>query len=204
MYIHRRELIRLGALAMLLPATVLNVTASASDVKARTKDEWLDELFAPTKDVAHPLRMGRFSDHFYYLTSEIEWYPGKNNDKDLPRVTAPPGFVTDLASVPRIFWSALPPDGNYAYAAVLHDYLYWMQTEKRPVADRVLKNAMEDFNVPTLTVEAIYRGVQVGGASAWNENAALRRSGEKRILRRWPDDPLMSWKNWKLHPDVFA
>ncbi|MBY4771896.1 DUF1353 domain-containing protein [Burkholderia ambifaria] len=148
--------------------------------------------------------MGRFSDHYYYLTSDIGWYPGKNNDKDLPKVSAPPGFVTDLASIPRVFWSALPPDGNYAYAAVLHDYLYWMQTEDRAVADRILKNAMEDFSVPPLTVEAIYRGVRVGGASAWNKNAALRKSGEKRVLSHWPEDPLMSWKKWKRHPGVFA
>lgn len=204
MNVHRRDLLLLGSLSMLLPATVLNGMARAGEGKTRTKNEWLDELFAPTKTPINPLKMGRFSDHYYYLTAEIGWRPGKNNDKDLPNVTAPAGFVTDLASIPRVFWSALPPDGNYAYAAVLHDYLYWMQTEKRAVADRVLENAMEDFSVPPLTVESIYRGVQVGGMFAWNENAALRKAGEKRVLRHWPDDPLMSWKNWKLHPDVFA
>ncbi|WP_315856749.1 DUF1353 domain-containing protein [Burkholderia ambifaria] len=204
MNILRRELVHLGALAVALPATFLNGIASANDIQGRTKDEWFEELFAPTRNVNHPLRMGRFSDHYYYLTSDIGWYPGKNNDKDLPKVSAPPGFVTDLASIPRVFWSALPPDGNYAYAAVLHDYLYWMQTEDRAVADRILKNAMEDFSVPPLTVEAIYRGVRVGGASAWNKNAALRKSGEKRVLSHWPEDPLMSWKKWKRHPGVFA
>lgn len=34
----------------------------------------------------------------------------------------PPDFQTDLASVPRIFWSVLPPNGVYERAAVLHDF----------------------------------------------------------------------------------
>lgn len=34
----------------------------------------------------------------------------------------PDGFKTDLASVPRIFWALLPPDGTYERAAVLHDF----------------------------------------------------------------------------------
>lgn len=34
------------------------------------------------------------------------------------------GFVTDLASVPRPFWSILPPFGHYDRAAIIHDFLY--------------------------------------------------------------------------------
>ncbi|WP_348235539.1 DUF1353 domain-containing protein, partial [Salmonella enterica] len=34
------------------------------------------------------------------------------------------GFVTDLASVPGIFWSLLAADAEYAKAAIIHDYLY--------------------------------------------------------------------------------
>jgi hypothetical protein len=37
-------------------------------------------------------------------------------------IRIPDGFVTDLASVPRIFWSFLPPDGTYEKAAVAHDW----------------------------------------------------------------------------------
>lgn len=34
----------------------------------------------------------------------------------------PDGFRTDLATIPRIFWAALPPNGVYERAAVLHDF----------------------------------------------------------------------------------
>jgi len=39
-------------------------------------------------------------------------------------ITVPAGFDTDYASIPRIFWPIYPPDGEYAPAAILHDFLY--------------------------------------------------------------------------------
>jgi hypothetical protein len=38
-------------------------------------------------------------------------------------ICVPKGFRTDLASVPRIFWSIIPPMGRYSQAAVIHDWL---------------------------------------------------------------------------------
>ncbi|WP_250530524.1 DUF1353 domain-containing protein, partial [Caballeronia sp. ATUFL_F1_KS4A] len=77
------------------------------------KDQWFDKLFKD-RAVDEALKMGRFRDHYYYLTGPISWHPGANNDPGLPTVIVPTGFVTDLASIPRIFWSVLPPDGDYA------------------------------------------------------------------------------------------
>jgi hypothetical protein len=37
-------------------------------------------------------------------------------------ITIPPDFPTDLASVPRLFWALLPPNGVYENAAVVHDW----------------------------------------------------------------------------------
>jgi hypothetical protein len=37
-------------------------------------------------------------------------------------ITIPADFPTDLASVPRAFWSLLPPNGVWENAAVLHDF----------------------------------------------------------------------------------
>ena len=39
-------------------------------------------------------------------------------------VQVPKGFVTDGASIPRIFWVYLPRHGKYTKAAVVHDFLY--------------------------------------------------------------------------------
>lgn len=37
-------------------------------------------------------------------------------------ISIPAGTRTDLASVPRIFWSLMPPTGSYERAAVVHDW----------------------------------------------------------------------------------
>jgi len=39
-------------------------------------------------------------------------------------IKIPAGFKWDLSSVPRIFWSILPPDGDFIIAALIHDWLY--------------------------------------------------------------------------------
>ena len=39
-------------------------------------------------------------------------------------ITIPKGFIWDLSSVPRILWWALPPDGDFAIAYTIHDFLY--------------------------------------------------------------------------------
>ena len=52
-------------------------------------------------------------------------------------ITIPKGFVTDLTSIPRFFWSAFPKSGPYMSAAILHDYLYWDQRCTREQADRI-------------------------------------------------------------------
>lgn len=37
-------------------------------------------------------------------------------------ITIPSDFDTDLATVPRLFWALLPPNGSYERAAVVHDW----------------------------------------------------------------------------------
>ena len=116
----------------------------------------------------------------------------------------PAGFVTDLASVPWYLWNWLPNDGLYLHAAIVHDWLYWDQARAREEADNVLWNDMTDLKVGYLTRQAIYQGVHLRGQGAWDANAALKASGEKRVLKRFPDDPVLSWDEWKKRPDVFA
>ena len=89
-------------------------------------------------------------------------------------MTVPAGFVTDLASIPRIFWSLLRPDGLYAYAAIVHDHLYWTQSTTKETADTVLKFGMEDFKVDSVTVNTIYEAVNLFGGPAWEQNKKLK------------------------------
>jgi hypothetical protein len=166
-----------------------------------TKDEWLDALFQK-RVLVNPLHLSRFVERIYFLTKTIAWAP--NPGQPYKRVDVPPGFVTDFASIPAIFWSVLPPDGEYAYAAVIHDYLYWTQKTGRAEADDILKFAMQDLKVNGFTIGVVYGAVRAAGGFAWDDNAKLKASGEKRILKKFPDDPVTRWEDWKKRSDVFA
>lgn len=140
---------------------------------------------------------------FYYLTQRpASWKP--NAGQNLESVMVPIGFVTDLASIPRVFWTALPPQGRYAYAAIIHDYLYWTQDRTRDEADEILKIAMQDAKVNSATVDIIYTAVRGAGQAAWNANKRLKAGGERRVLIKFPDNATVSWVDWKNQPDVFA
>jgi hypothetical protein len=161
-------------------------------------DKWIMQWMQSPRAATEPLHLGRFADRMYFLLKQIGWKP--NPGQNAMPVRVPVGFVTDFASIPRVFWTLLPPDGLYTYPAILHDYLYWQQDVNREQADEILKFAMADFKVDPVTSETIFRGVRLGGEAAWSENAALKKSGEKRILKSWPTDPTIQWKDWKKRP----
>ncbi|EBY3151137.1 DUF1353 domain-containing protein [Salmonella enterica subsp. enterica serovar Teshie] len=56
--------------------------------------------------------------------------------------------ITDLASVLRIFWTPLPPDGKYAKAAIIHDYLYDNALRTKKEADQIFLDGMTVLGVP--------------------------------------------------------
>lgn len=165
-------------------------------------DQWMTNALQ-TRAATTTLNFSRFADPIYFLLKPIGWKPGKDQPQLKP-VTARAGFVTDLASVPQPFWSLLRPDGDYAYAAILHDYLYWTQERPKEEADTILKLAMEDFDVQPVKVAAIYEAVKRLGDSAWKSNAAAKAKGERRFLSLYPADPTIRWAAWKLNPNVFG
>ncbi len=178
---------------------------------AASADRWMQSWIEPTR-AADPsaakapngaLHVGRFADPTYYLTSVIGWNPEPRQAGTYKPVRVPVGFVTDFASIPRLFWSVLRPDGNYSYAAVIHDYLYWEQYLSREASDAILKLCMEDFKIEPTVVGAVHAGVRVGGGFAWSDNANRKASGERRVIRKFPSDPRVSWADWKRNGDVF-
>lgn len=164
-------------------------------------DKWMRD-WMPLNAVAGALHVMRFADGYYALTEEISWAPEKE-DKPLHPVNAPFGFVTDFASIPRIFWTLLPRDGQYTYAAIVHDYLYWNQATSREDADKVFKAVMKEFGVSAAHVATIFTAVRTGGGIAWSRNSRARAAGERRVLSRLPNDPKVKWQDWKTKPDVF-
>ncbi|EDH3762922.1 DUF1353 domain-containing protein [Salmonella enterica subsp. enterica] len=85
-------------------------------------------------------------DHYLWRVHEpFEFYLSDDNS-DV--ISVPAGFVTGLASVPRIFWTLLPPDGKYAKAAIIHDYLYDNALRTKQEADLIFLEGMTVLGVP--------------------------------------------------------
>jgi len=83
-------------------------------------------------------------------------------------ITVPEGFITDYASVPRIFWNIIPPSGRYARAAVLHDYLYKELIYDRLKCDQILLEAMKALNVAPWKRQVMFLAVRAGGWITYN------------------------------------
>ncbi len=95
---------------------------------------------------------------FSYKIADGEW------------VTIPAGYLTDGASVPRLFWNIIPPWGKYGQAAVVHDllceYLSIIKDGKphtitRDRADEILNEAMYALGVPDGKRLIIYSAVSL-------------------------------------------
>lgn len=80
-----------------------------------------------------------------------------------PEITVPAGFVTDGASVPRLFWNIVPPYGRYLVAAIVHDYMYETAHNYKGYADAVFLLNMERAGVKKWKRIVMYYAVKLFG-----------------------------------------
>ena len=81
-------------------------------------------------------------------------------------VEIPYGFVTDLASVPRILWPIIASFGKHSTAAVLHDYLYRKAGKhnwSRRWCDDQFYEAMLALGTHRFRAGVMYRAVRLFG-----------------------------------------
>lgn len=116
----------------------------------------------------------------------ISQTPEEKSNK-LAEVIVPKGYITDLASVPRMCWAFIAPF-DVARAAVIHDILYEkingafkegvIATKKdreiyRSIADNIFKQGMQHSNpsVPKWKIVSAYYAVRLFGRFAINSSA---------------------------------
>lgn len=74
--------------------------------------------------------------------------------------TVPKGFITDMASVPRILWSIFPPFGKYLRASIFHDYLL-LELEKKKEAHIIFREIMIEDGVKEWKANLFYLAVLI-------------------------------------------
>lgn len=91
----------------------------------------------------------RFEKTLYVLLEDFEFLG----------VKVPKGFVTDGATIPRIFWPILPPVHKYFPAAIVHDYLLTQLT--RDEADAKFNEALKQLKITKARRYAMYGAVRL-------------------------------------------
>ena len=118
-----------------------------------------------------PLKLEFISNNFWRLTEPFEFHVGTKESEEI--ISVPAGFGTDFASIPKLFWNILPPQGDYGKAAVIHDYLYVTQglegKYSRKQCDYIFLQGMEVLGVGGLARWLIYNAVRWFGGWAWDK-----------------------------------
>lgn len=86
----------------------------------------------------------------------------------LGEFTVPVGFVTDFASIPRVFWPIVGPYGRHTRAAILHDWLYQSKIVSRSEADAIFRRAMKELGVEDWKRWGMWLALRTFGWWAWN------------------------------------
>lgn len=96
--------------------------------------------------------------------------PGIWKSPDL-EATIPVGFVTDLASIPKLLRNVLDVDGRSRLPALLHDSLYCCQETTRAFADAQLRAALVAYGETNVGAMTYWLGVRAGGWSHWGSSS---------------------------------
>ncbi len=105
---------------------------------------------------------------YHYLTCSpiLVFINGKN-------LVIPRHFKTDLASIPRVFWSLMSPAHSSSFrAAILHDWLYHNPCNySRYDADLIFYEALINDKLSLWRSYIIYYAVRAFGAEYYNEGS---------------------------------
>ncbi len=123
-----------------------------------------DMGFFINNPVLEPLKDGE-----RWLLKETFTYVMNNGN----RIDVPFNFITDFASVPKLFWNILPPWGKYGRAAIIHDYLYFTlgldDIYSRKECDKIFLEAMVTSGAWRWKRQIMYYAVRLFGWFAWNK-----------------------------------
>jgi len=107
----------------------------------------------------------------------FEYHVGEYPSEEI--ITVPEGFITDFASVPRIFWLIISPIDEHGKAAVIHDYCYYYAIYSKKQSDLIFYEALYVLEVVPWKAWCMYQSVKIGGHYAWWKHR--RREKKERL-----------------------
>ncbi|EGK0744441.1 DUF1353 domain-containing protein, partial [Salmonella enterica] len=72
-----------------------------------------------------------------------------------------------------IFWTLLPPDGKYAKAAIIHDWMYDNALRTKKEADLIFLDGMTVLGVPKWKRIIMYYAVRLFGRGSYSERNVM-------------------------------
>lgn len=97
---------------------------------------------------------------------EFEYHVGQYPSEEIIKV--PVGFITNFASVPRIFWFIISPIDEHGKAAVIHDFCYYIgynASKKR--CDDIFREALQVLKCSKWKIFFMYWSVRIFGYNTW-------------------------------------
>jgi len=114
---------------------------------------------------------------FWELQVGFEYHVGEYPSDEI--ITVPKGFITDFASVPKIFWPIINPVGEHGKAAVIHDYCYATACYNKSRSDKIFLEGMEVLEVEKWKRETMYHVVVWFGWFAWYKHRRIESQNKQ-------------------------
>lgn len=112
-----------------------------------------------------PCKVEVVGKNLFRLIEPLEYHVGCYPSEEI--IIVPVGFLTDFASVPRVFWPIISPIDKHANAAVIHDFMYQTNYAKKARCEEIFREAMQVLEVPNWKEFCIYWSVYAFGWKAW-------------------------------------
>lgn len=116
--------------------------------------------------------------HYQLVRTYIVLLPNKKTLQILP------GFVTDGASVPKLFWNIIgsPFTGNYTRAGIIHDALYASKILPRKQCDSIFFKIIKECGGSWLERTLMWAGVRIFGGFAWKKHTSSSVIENRKLI----------------------
>jgi len=147
-----------------------------------------------TTQFTTPLRAELIGKNLWRVLEPFEYHVGSFPSNDI--ITVETGFVTNFASVPRIFWPILSPVDAHGKAGVVHDYCYYKGLYTRKISDDVFLEGLRVLETPEWKAIAMYDAVRAFGWHRWN---FLREIKSEELEFAWLETRGRAPRRYSIH-----